>query len=71
MAEDVELSVVIRDFKSYTFREIRRSLENKTNIESRRKWLGVVKLFLSSGRSRLFWVVVGAKTRIVINEILG
>jgi hypothetical protein len=39
VAEDVELSVVIRDFKSYTSREIRKSLEEKTNIESRRLWL--------------------------------
>lgn len=34
-----ELSDVIRDFKSFTSRQIKEILQNKVNVESRREWL--------------------------------
>jgi putative transposase len=48
---DGELSDVIRDFKSYTSREVRKSLEDKTNIESRREWL--IWMFERAGKNNI------------------
>jgi putative transposase len=41
----------IRDFKSYTSREVRKSLEDKTNIESRREWL--IWMFERAGKNNI------------------
>jgi putative transposase len=41
----------IRAFKSYTSREVRKSLEDKTNIESRREWL--IWMFERAGKNNI------------------
>ena len=50
--EEILLSNILRDFKSYTGKVIHQTIEEKTTLESRREWMLHLFKFFARGKQR-------------------